>query len=63
MDGVPAIFWSESIRAWVTRLTVGADGLLAELLIALADKGESDTLRKVHEITVASWKGVRELQE
>ena len=58
LDGVPSRYQVEQvIRALANRKAVGLDGLPVELLKALADEGEPDTLGKFHEIIVAVWRG------
>ena len=47
----------EAIRALANRKAAGADGLPAELLKVLVDKGELDTLGKFHDIIIALWRG------
>ena len=58
VDNVPLRYEVEEvIRALANRKAVGPDGLPAELLKALADEEELDTLGNFHDILVAVWRG------
>ena len=64
LDDVPSRYEvEEAIHALANRKVVGPDGLPAELLKVLADKGELNTLGKFHDIIVAVWRGGGVLQQ